>query len=83
MAVTLDYHHRGSCRSFDEELESGVHMKGKRDVRKFGLTVEFAARITRLICGVTAAFLILGYGDGSSPSASSGDSRLSQSFGTR
>lgn len=48
-------------------------MTGTHDVRSFGLVVEFAARISRAVCVVTAAFLILGYGDGSSPSASSGD----------
>lgn len=49
-------------------------MTGTHDVRKFALVVEFAARISvRAACLATVAFLILGYGDGSSPSASSHD----------
>jgi hypothetical protein len=73
VAVTFDYHHRGSRRSSDGGPESEVLMKGRHDVRKFDLLVEFAARIAHRICLVTAAFLILGYGNGSSPSASFGD----------
>lgn len=76
VAVTFEYHHRGSIRSSDGGPESEVHMKGRHDVRKFGLLVEFAARISHRICLVTAAFLILGYGNGSSPSASPGDCLL-------
>jgi len=71
VAVAFEYHHRGSTRSSDGEPESGVHMTRTHDVRKFDLVVEFAARISRVVCVVTAAFLVLGYGDGSSPSASS------------
>lgn len=73
VAVAFEYHHRGPTWSSDGGPESEVHMTRMHDVRKFDLLVEFAARISRAVCVVTAAFLILGYGDGSSPSASSGD----------
>jgi len=71
--IPVEYHHSGPTRSSDGGSESEVLTKGTHDVRKFDLLVEFAARISRVVCVVTAAFLVLGYGDGSSPSASSGD----------
>jgi len=70
VAVALEYHHRGSFRASAGEPESEVLMGGKHDVRKIDLRVDFAVWLRNLVlAAATAAFVILGYGDGFPPFA--------------
>jgi hypothetical protein len=82
VAVVSEYDHRGSTRSSASGPESEAHMTRTHDVRRFALVVEFAARISlRAAFLATAAFVILGYGDGSSPSASPHDQHAPRRHG--
>lgn len=70
VAVTSEFHLFSAIGSSDRLPDEEVQMKNDQFTRNRHLSVGVVARVhVRLFCMVTAAFLMLGYGDGLSPSA--------------
>ena len=65
----LEYSHFGLNRSSDGLAIKEVRMKESQSIRVTRIRIGFVATVKLSVCGIAAALLAAGYGNGLSPSA--------------